>query len=746
VSNSSKYSCVVVCKCMKIESQAANLHSAGSYVNIPMSLQLHRHHLTYPDSLGQTGKRMKAVDDDSHMVDLFFKDQSVGKSADSTDTECCLAMLAATSTIAMLCQPENSFTDIINRLMNQLGRAVPADRVIFYRLSFEREKNIDPEQFFFWTRPDQVTGKGDPFPGRSTNSPKVMSNWLRNHHGAKPVIGRVESFPTEFRTLLGEDGAGWIAAFPIRVDGGLWGLLQLENSGDAMGWTGAQIKGLEQVCLTLGRNIEHRRNHASIRSELSRNKAQRQIILDEFPDMIRFVDPDLHIHWANYPIRRMLGAVSEEMTGRTCHDLIMGRETVCDECPTLEAKYSGKVVRREMQKKEALGYQNMSYWDVCSIPLKNEGGEIEGFVQISRDITEQKRTLIALKESEAALRAILESSPVGIGLIQKKRLVWGNRALGCLLGYTINESTGLSATDMEIDETQYMRVRRELFQARRKGNFHIETEWEQRDGHRIPIYLQARQLDISDPGQGTIIAVSDTTERKRAADHIHFLTRELIKAQETERARIARDLHDDLGQDLSSLKIASETLFKPGVPVPNGIRRRIEEFSNLLQHAIDSVRNMAYDLRPPELDELGLAHTVYRYCEDFKEKTGTQVDFFAAGMENLTLGHEIEINLYRIIQEAFNNIRRHSGARHVLVRLVASSPHIILRIEDDGAGFNLEDAMTSSPSNEKRMGLGSMRERVALMDGELKIESRLNRGTKVYARIPYHEVERVTGL
>lgn len=572
-----------------------------------------------------------------------------------------------------------------------------------------------------------------------------MEYWLCRPLEKEPYIGSFDSLPGALRALIRDGRAGWLAVFPIRVAGRIWGLLQLEKHAAATEWSPVEVQALTQFCRILSQTIECRHTHQELDSTLNRNQVQRQIILDEFPDMIRFVDPELRIIWANDSMARMLADDPRDVVGRTCYDLILGADAPCNECPTLEALQSGKVVRREMQKHGVLGHERESHWEVCSIPLTNAEGNIEGFVQISRDIIEQKQTLIALRESEAALRAILEASPVGIGLNKDKRLVWDNRALGDLFGLDINESTGLSGMGMELDDAQYRRITGELKQARRSGRNHIETEWRKRGGRSTPIYLQTRWLDMSDPEKGTIIAVSDTTEQKRSADQIHFLTRELIKAQEKERARIARDLHDHLGQDLSSLKIVSETLFEPGVPVPRNIRERTEELSEMLQNAIDAVRDMAYDLRPPGLDELGLVHTVYQYCEDFQDRTGIQVDFVAAGMENLSPGHEIEINIYRTIQEAFNNIMRHSGARHVQIRLVSSSPHIILRIEDNGCGFDLEAAMLIS-TREKRMGLGSMRERVALMDGELKIESQVNRGTKVYAQIPYREVAREKGI
>jgi signal transduction histidine kinase len=117
---------------------------------------------------------------------------------------------------------------------------------------------------------------------------------------------------------------------------------------------------------------------------------------------------------------------------------------------------------------------------------------------------------------------------------------------------------------------------------------------------------------------------------------------------------------------------------------------------------------------------------------------GLSIDFFSAGMDDLRLDFDTEINLYRLIQEGLNNIKKHADASRVIIRLVASSPNIILRIEDDGKGFDVEGRLPRA-SKEKRMGLASMEERGSLLNGNLRIQSRLMEGTKILVEIPYGE-------
>ncbi len=227
----------------------------------------------------------------------------------------------------------------------------------------------------------------------------------------------------------------------------------------------------------------------------------------------------------------------------------------------------------------------------------------------------------------------------------------------------------------------------------------------------------------------------DVTDLKLAEQSVRHLTREIINAQENERARIARELHDNVAQDLSSLKIACEAIFEAVEAIAPEVRERFAESSRILQGAIISIREMAYALRPSNLDHLGFVRTVERYCRDFEEKTGIRTLFLQTGMDGVSLGAETEINLFRVVQEALGNVRRHAKASEVSVKIVESHPFIILRVEDNGVGFDVGPGI-SAAMEEKRMGLGSMRERVKLLGGNLRILSAPGQGTRVIAEIP----------
>jgi signal transduction histidine kinase len=231
------------------------------------------------------------------------------------------------------------------------------------------------------------------------------------------------------------------------------------------------------------------------------------------------------------------------------------------------------------------------------------------------------------------------------------------------------------------------------------------------------------------------MAFMENLNHKRTEELVHALSQELLKAQEVERKRLSFALHDNLAQDLASLKIGLDILLEEQGDTPVATRQRVSELSRMVQRSITVVRDMAYDLHPAGLEELGLVKTVRLYCEDFSNRTGREVEFSSVGLEAIALDSDTQIALYRLIQESLTNIQKHTDTGPVTIRLTASFPHIMLCIEDQGKGFDVDKRLVAA-LGEKRMGLWSMRQRVAHLRGELKIESHPTLGTKIVVKVP----------
>jgi signal transduction histidine kinase len=227
----------------------------------------------------------------------------------------------------------------------------------------------------------------------------------------------------------------------------------------------------------------------------------------------------------------------------------------------------------------------------------------------------------------------------------------------------------------------------------------------------------------------------DITDRKRSEerlrDYTHRLqnlSQRLLEAQETERRRIARELHDQIGQDLSVIKINLQSLSR--LP-PADTRAHIEETIRVVEGVLMTVRNLSVELRPSMLDDLGLVAALRWYLDRQAQRGGVRLHFAADTLDRLN--PTIETACSRLAQEALTNVLRHAGARNVEVTLAQTHDRLEMRIVDDGSGFNVEQARARAARGES-FGLLGMEERALLAGGELEIMSGADTGTSVIAR------------
>ena len=222
----------------------------------------------------------------------------------------------------------------------------------------------------------------------------------------------------------------------------------------------------------------------------------------------------------------------------------------------------------------------------------------------------------------------------------------------------------------------------------------------------------------------------DLREKERVRGQ---LLDKVIVAQEEERKRIARELHDDTGQAITSLMIGLRAASDACEP---SVRSRFEPLRDIAAQTLESVKRMARELRPALLDDLGLAAALERYVASYRANFGLVVDFQLTGFGNDgRLPSKVELALYRIIQESLTNIAKHAQAKNVSIVVERNPQTVIAVIEDDGRGFDVR-AVLDSPHEETKLGLYGMRERAELIGGKLQIESTLNKGSSVFVEIP----------
>jgi signal transduction histidine kinase len=223
---------------------------------------------------------------------------------------------------------------------------------------------------------------------------------------------------------------------------------------------------------------------------------------------------------------------------------------------------------------------------------------------------------------------------------------------------------------------------------------------------------------------------SDVTERNRAEAARDDLLRRIVTAQEDERRRVSRELHDSVGQLVTALKLAVSAAREECPPAAG----RLGEVQQLADELARTVHDLAVQLRPTALDDLGLNAALNQLLAGWSARTGVEVDFVCAREGAERLPAEVETTIYRLVQEALTNVTRHARAGRVGVVIGRHGGQATLAVEDDGVGFDPEAAAESG-----RLGLIGMRERAALVGGSVEVESAPGRGTTILARFPVPE-------
>ncbi len=227
-----------------------------------------------------------------------------------------------------------------------------------------------------------------------------------------------------------------------------------------------------------------------------------------------------------------------------------------------------------------------------------------------------------------------------------------------------------------------------------------------------------------------MVAFVDITARKLADAALASVSGKLIEAQEQERRRIARELHDDIGQRLALLAIELAQL-QQSSSNPSEFPGRIGKLQQQTSEIAADIQSLSHELHSSRLQYLGLAAALRGFCQEFGEQQKVEVDFKAHDLPT-SLSPDISLCFFRVLQEALHNAAKHSGVRHFEVRLWGTPEEIHLTISDSGVGFDMNAAKTSGG-----LGLISMQERLKLLNGTLSIESQLQRGTTIHASVPH---------
>jgi two-component system, NarL family, sensor histidine kinase UhpB len=362
-------------------------------------------------------------------------------------------------------------------------------------------------------------------------------------------------------------------------------------------------------------------------------------------------------------------------------------------------------------------------------------------LQVSyRDITEHYRTGVALRESEERFRSVFDQAPVGAAIVSLEyRFMRVNNALCRITGYSNEEllARGFPEITHPDDLAADVALARRLV-AGEIDRYSLDKRYIRRTGEPVWVRLSVGLIrDESNNPAYFLPLVEDISERKQTEtemrgmhEKLRSLAIHLLSAREEERRKIAQEIHDELGQSLTAMKMDLRWVEKRLPPGTEVLREKLRGLVGMADQTISMVQRIAGEIRPRMLDDLGLAAALEWLGKDFQRGTGVSCDVTTDFPESIVGGNAAS-TLYRIVQEALTNVARHSAAHRVSVQLMKNGASMELRVEDDGVGITQDQI--ASP---KSYGLLGIRERTQGLAGSILISGEKNRGTTVVVSVP----------
>jgi len=357
-------------------------------------------------------------------------------------------------------------------------------------------------------------------------------------------------------------------------------------------------------------------------------------------------------------------------------------------------------------------------------PIKDASGRTLRCASIVRDITGHRKAEEALLSSEQRYRLLFEKNVAGVGIVSLDgRVLDCNDGWARILGYPSREEIrGRHALEFYFTPAERQQLLDELFD--NQVLVSREVRLKRKDGSPVWVLFNGAAPRAGHDATILQATIVDISERKRAEEALSGMTRKLVESQEQERAWIGRELHDDINQRLAMLAIELEQLKDN----PSEVGIRVEELWKQVNDISNDVQTLSRDLHSSTLKYLGVIAGMKSWCKEFGERHGMRID--CKQDVQSPLPQEIGLCLFRVLQEAFHNAAKHSGVKQIEARLWEESGDIHLSVSDLGKGFDIEAAQ-DGPG----LGLTSMRERVRLVNGKIRIDSKPMGGTTIHVQV-----------
>ena len=483
-----------------------------------------------------------------------------------------------------------------------------------------------------------------------------------------------------------------------------------------------------------------------IRDITARKKADEQLssernllrtLIDNLPDYIYVKDNESRYIITNKAFVDLVGAGSESETiGKTVVDFFgaqVGKVNIEEDRAVME---KGEVIIDRDDPIVNLQHENR--WLLTTkVPLKDKEGNVIGILGISKDITSRKEAEEQLKNSERKYKLLFESNPMPMWMISMpdRNFVDVNRAAIEQYGYSREEFLKMNAKDIRPKEDVHLL---EKLTTEHIPGVNYAGVWRHKKKDDTILKVDVITHDMVYEGrQVRLVLSNDITEKlhaeeklQKSYEDLRQLASRLQEIREEERAGIAREIHDELGQQLTVLKMDIAWLNKKIGSKDAGIIEKIKQLTEMLDETVKTVRRISSELRPSVLDDLGLVAAMDWHLKEFEKRLGIKTEFIEPE-EDPKLDDTTKTALYRILQESLTNVARHSGAGSVKVKLEQNDSDIILTIEDDGKGFDKQKI-----AEKKTLGILGMKERTSMLGGTYEIISAPEKGTRARIKIP----------